>query len=49
MLEKLIRDADLSPALASKLAEDYERLAEGNSGIERIVVTDSPEEAVARS
>ena len=29
MLEKIIRGADLSPALASRLAEDYERLAGG--------------------
>lgn len=29
MLEKLIRGVDLSPALASRLAEDYERLSQG--------------------
>ena len=29
MLERLIRGVDLSPALASSLAEDYERLARG--------------------
>jgi len=29
MLEKLIQSVDLSPALASRLAEDYERLSRG--------------------